>query len=186
MCDKRRGTLDVQPISIAYPHIKERRAQTSVPMTPYGTLDEYVPFYFAPRSPMLYVNWKEKNPSEYGEVCIVHLVSDCEAVAEARLKFTFTDGHATMQPLTSFYGRLGDLDKIDWSVMESRMWTDTPSQPDRRRKRQAEFLVHQSFPWALVHEIGVINQNVEQVVEAMVASAAHRPSVVVRREWYYG
>lgn len=185
LCDRRRVELGLEPVNIAYAHLKERRAETPVPLPPGGTLDRYVPFYFAPRSPMLYVNWKQKNRSSNGQVCIVHLRSSCEAVAGANLRFTFTDGHATMQPLTSFYGKIGDLGKIDWSVMKSKMWTDTPSQPDRRRRRQAEFLVHQSFPWTLVQEIGVINENVKQVVETIVSSAAHRPSVVVRRDWYY-
>ena len=45
-----------QPIgcrNIAYENI-QRRSSTIVQLPPKGTLHEYVPFYFAPRSPMLY------------------------------------------------------------------------------------------------------------------------------------
>jgi len=43
---------------IAYPHIQDRRANKGVPCGPGGTLADYVPFYFAPRSPMLYTIWR--------------------------------------------------------------------------------------------------------------------------------
>ncbi|SFE59999.1 protein of unknown function [Alteribacillus iranensis] len=39
---------------IAYGHIQDRRSSTRVQASPYGMLHDYVPFYFAPKSPMLY------------------------------------------------------------------------------------------------------------------------------------
>jgi len=38
---------------IAYQQIQGRRALKAIPIAPRGTLHDYVPFYFAPRSPML-------------------------------------------------------------------------------------------------------------------------------------
>lgn len=52
--DADRDDMGLAPVNIAHAHIKRRRAQRRVDHTPGGTLDEYVPFYFAPRSPMLY------------------------------------------------------------------------------------------------------------------------------------
>jgi hypothetical protein len=40
--------------NIAYENIQDRRATTYVPCGRGGVLHDYVPFYFAPRSPMLY------------------------------------------------------------------------------------------------------------------------------------
>ena len=40
-------------------HIKERRARKIVPIVPGETLADFVPFYFAPRSPMLYAMSKK-------------------------------------------------------------------------------------------------------------------------------
>ena len=37
--------------SIAYPHIQDRRGGVRVPCGVGGSLHDYVPFYFAPRSP---------------------------------------------------------------------------------------------------------------------------------------
>jgi hypothetical protein len=42
------------PISIAYEGIQQRRSEIEIPIPPYGILHDYIPFYFAPRSPMLY------------------------------------------------------------------------------------------------------------------------------------
>lgn len=40
-------------VDIAYQSIQNRRANTRVPCGAGGVLHDYVPFYFAPRSPML-------------------------------------------------------------------------------------------------------------------------------------
>lgn len=39
--------------NIAHQNIQDRRAETPVPCGPGETLHDYVPFYFAPHSPML-------------------------------------------------------------------------------------------------------------------------------------
>ncbi|UTW68357.1 DUF4433 domain-containing protein [Anaerobacillus sp. HL2] len=44
---------------------------------------------------------------------------------------------------------------MDWDVMESKYWFDTDDDPDRKRRRQAEFLVLRHFPLELVLGIGV-------------------------------
>ena len=44
--------------NIAHSHLQDRRATTPVRCGPDGCLHDYVPFYFAPRSPMLYAIYK--------------------------------------------------------------------------------------------------------------------------------
>lgn len=83
-----------------------------------------------------------------GQKPILHLVSSAEVVQEAGLAFTFTDGHAEMD-ISTFFTDLNDLEKIDWDIMQSRYWYDTLKDGDRKRRRQAEFLVHSFFPWRL-------------------------------------
>ena len=56
---------------------------------------------------------------------------------------------------------------------------------DRKRRRQAKFLVHDFFPWELVTRIGVINNGMAEQVTEILQGAAHRPTVVVERSWYY-
>jgi hypothetical protein len=66
---------------------------------------------------------------------------------------------------TDFFDDLDYLDNIDWDVMESRYWYDTNEDNDRKRRRQAEFLVRNFFPWELITEIGVINSTIKAKTE---------------------
>jgi hypothetical protein len=120
-----------------------------------------------------------------GQSEIVHLVSSAEAVRDADLDWVFTDGHAEMAPLTDFYDDLKDLDKIDWEIMKSQYWNDTDEHPDRKRQRQAEFLVHDFFPWNLVAAIGVYGETAAAAVHKALDKAKHKPEVHIKRAWYY-
>jgi hypothetical protein len=172
-------------VSIAHQHIKERRAHKPVPCAPGGTLADYVPFYFAPRSPMLYViNKGGVEGYTSGQRPIVHLVSSAEAVQAAGLPFAFTDGHAEMD-ISRFFTDLGDLEHVDWAIMSSRYWNDTLADGDRKRRRQAEFLVRRFFPMGLIERVGVINQSMAQSVSALFAPLAHIPPISAEPAWYY-
>ena len=119
-----------------------------------------------------------------GQPPIVHLVAEAEQVVGQGLGFAFTDGHAVMA-ISNYFTDLADLDKIDWPIMQARYWNDTAEDGDRKRRRQAEFLVHRSMPWELVREIGVMTEAMVGQVQGLVAAAAHRPVVALREEWYY-
>ncbi|KAM3099278.1 DUF4433 domain-containing protein [Phormidesmis sp. 146-12] len=176
---------NVSYIDLAYPAIQERRARKVVPCGASGTLTDYVPFYFAPRSPMLYAIHQGNLPTyTEGQVPVLHLVSTAEAVQGASLSFVFTDGHGIMA-FTEFFDDLAQLNQVDWQVMGLKYWLNTPEDGDRKRRRQAEFLVHQTFPWRLVTEIGVINSQVKEQVEEILQAATHQPAVIIRRNWYY-
>ena len=144
-----------------------------------------MPFYFAPRSPMLFAISKG-NVAGYteGQTPIVHLSSSIERVSESGLPFAFSDGHADMA-ISQFFNDLEQLDRIDWNIMRARYWNDNEDDNDRCRRRMAEFLVSQFFPWELVDKIGVINGTVAERVEAAICAAAHKPKVRVERGWYY-
>lgn len=53
-CDRLRAQSTDAAVCIAHQHIKDRRARRAVPCAARGFVSDYVPFYFAPRSPMLY------------------------------------------------------------------------------------------------------------------------------------
>ncbi|MEG4574401.1 DUF4433 domain-containing protein [Microcoleus sp. N3A4] len=171
--------------NIAYENIQDRRARIRVPCGAGGVLHDYIPFYFAPRSPMLYtINRGNVKSYSQGQSTVIHLVSSVENIDAAGLSFVFTDGHAVMA-FTEFFDDLNDLGAIDWDVMESRYWNDTNEDNDRKRRRQAEFLVRNFFPWQLITEIGVINSTIKSQAENFLQNFTHKPSVIVRKNWYY-
>jgi hypothetical protein len=171
--------------NIAYENIQYRRATTYVPCGEGGVLHDYVPFYFAPRSPMLYTI-SRGNVDNYtqGQAAVIHLVSSIENIEAEDLSFVFTDGHAVMT-FTEFFDDLNYLGAIDWDVMDSRYWFDTNEDNDRTRRRQAEFLVRNFLPWELITEIGVIDYTIKAKTENILQNFTHKPSVIVQNNWYY-
>ena len=175
----------IQYVSIAYNHIQDRRERTSVPCGPGGTLHDYVPFSFAPRSPMLYTINRGNVPGcEEGQEPILHLVTSTQAVDQEGLGFVFTDGHGIME-VTRPFESLSSLSEIDWPLMKAQYWNDTNEDPDRKRRRQAEFLVYRFVPWGIIKYIGVINQRISKLVEGKLVKQAYQPSILVKRGWYY-
>jgi ssDNA thymidine ADP-ribosyltransferase, DarT len=170
---------------IAHGNIQDRRALICVPCAAFGYLHDYIPFYFAPRSPMLYTIHKG-NVEGYteGQNPIVHIVTSAEIIAANNLVFAFTDGHAVID-YSEFYDDLRRLNMIDWGIMQAPYWNNTPEDGDRKRRRQAEFLVHQFCFWALITEVGVINSTVQSQVEQILQNFNCQTPVKVYRSWYY-
>ncbi|MBE9200263.1 MULTISPECIES: DUF4433 domain-containing protein [unclassified Nodularia (in: cyanobacteria)] len=188
MANSRLKQETIKYLDIAHGHIQDRRSMTRVPCGAGGTLHDYVPFYFAPRSPMLYANYR-KSVDKYsgGQTPILHLVSSAEAVDTGGLSFVGADGHAAMA-YTGFFDQLVYLyadNVIDWEIMEAKYWADTEEDGDRTRRRQAEFLVHQFFPWGLIQEIGVINSTIQTQVKEILQNFNIQTPIRVYSEWYY-
>lgn len=184
LCDRTAQAL--RSVQIGHQHIKDRRLNRVVPIRPGGCVGDYVPFYFAPRSPMLFAISKGAI-EEYagGQSEVVHLVSSVESVDAANVDSVFTDGHADMPPLTSFYKNRKDLAKVDWELMKSKYWHDTDEHPDRCRRRQAEFLVHRFFPWSLISQIAVQNGSILENIREILRDVIHKPEIIIEGSWYY-
>lgn len=171
--------------SIAHQSIRDRRSYTQVPCGPGGCLHDYVPFYFGVRSPMLYtISLGNVEGYEQGQESVIYLVSTAQTVSGANIGHVFTDGHGIME-ITDFYDDFAHLGEVDWPLMKKKYWNDTVDDPDRKRRRQAEFFVHGGFPWTLVEAIMVMNNAREAQVQALLQRAAHKPPVSVQRNWYY-
>ena len=146
------------------------RAAVDVEVGPRGTIHDYVPFYFGYLSPMM-LQLKTGQVAGYdeGQGPLVYLVSSAQAVQSAGLGFVFSDGHGLVT-FTQWFDDLSRLDAVDWTVVNQRYWTDNIDDMDRKRKKQAEFLVHQCCPWALIQEIVVIDSTMQQRVETIQAA----------------
>jgi len=133
---------------------------------------------------MLYTINKQNTRYQGGQTPIVYLVTTVAAIADAGLLFVFTDGHPVMA-YSSFFDFLEAMVEVDWEIMEAKYWADTEDDPDRKRRRQAEFLVYQRVPWKLITEIGVINESVKEQVCQVLRTFEISTPVRVYRNWYY-
>lgn len=173
-------------VDVADAAIKAGRETRAVDCGPGGCVGDYVPFYFAPRSPMLFriqsggVDGVDSDPRG-----LVYFQTTTEAVIEAGLTFVCTDGNAAAA-ITAFYDDeelIGEV--VDWPLMEARYWNNTREDGDRRRRRGAEFLVHRAVPLELIAEAGVYDASVKARVEQIVTDARSELPVTVRRGWYF-
>ncbi len=74
---------------------------------------------------------------------------------------------------------LAQLDQIDWNAVAATQW------PAVKERKQAEFLVEQSFPWHLIERIGVYSGAINAQVAHALPVGGHRPPVAVLPAWYY-
>jgi hypothetical protein len=86
---------------------------------------------------------------------------------------------------TEYFDDLCDLREVDWGLVNATYWADTDDDGDRKRRKQAEFLVHEQFAWEHVRGIVVRSDARRQQVEHLLSAAVHRPEVLVRPSWYY-
>ncbi|KDR55776.1 DUF4433 domain-containing protein [Limnospira fusiformis CCALA 023] len=86
LANKRLKFQRINYVDIAHETIQNKRAQINIPCSRGGTLHDYVPWYFAPRSPMLYaISRGNVQGYEEGQSPVVHLVATAEDIAAAGL-----------------------------------------------------------------------------------------------------
>jgi len=167
--------------------IQRERHTRIITCDPGGVIHDYVSFYFGYLSPML-LQLKTGRVEGYdeGQTPLIYLVSDAQAVRDSGAGFVFSDGHG-IAAFTDWYNDLAELGKVDWNMVYQRYWADRVEDMDRQRRKQAEFLIHHSCDWSLIHEVAVVNETMKGKVEAIMAKfrrSLRRP-VLIRREWYY-
>ncbi len=177
---------DVQRISknldnenIGYSHIKERRRLRPVKVAKRGTIGQYVPFNFCPRSIMLFVIHKGHSDYNGGQELVLHLISDVDTVRESNPHCFFTDIHADLDYAEQIddFNRLQELDLN--RIKTKRQWQDF------KEEKQAEFLAFECVRWQTIQRIGVKTQAVADQVHRALNSSPHKPRVEVQPSWYY-
>lgn len=184
-CDAEIARRAPQGTTIGMTKIKQRRLSSLLASRPGLHVADCVPFYFCPRSIMLYVI-HQANHSELsyrgGQCPIIHLEADLKrSVAwaeEHALRWAFTLSNAG----ALYFEDRSDLDQlnqIDWNAVQARNWQQC------KEGKQAEFLIESRFPWDLVDRIGVCSMTIISQVHGVLKFVPHQPVIEHRADWYY-
>lgn len=146
-------------------------------------LNEYVPFYFGVRSPMLYVIQHGYNRVTRVEAeNIIYCVIRLEDLIRNNVDCIFTDGHA-LNAFTSFYPKnmLSNIDEIvKYDDVFSSQW-NIEDDLDLKRRKEAELLVKQDLPAQYVRGYVVYNETAKQ----RLITSGVAPEKVVAVPGYY-
>ena len=189
--------LGVNYQNIAHVGAQSSRSGRSVIDPPGGTVHDFVPFYFAPRSPMLFaINSGRVDGCELRQADILHFETTVEAVTAANYDFLFYDRNATLRYSEAFNDLALLLTKVAWDLITESPQLDgycqyfhnTSSNQryiDRMERRQAEFLVKQRVELQCMTRIGVIDPAKAQIVAEVLEEADIHLPVEVKSDWYF-
>ena len=172
--------------TIGMNNIKQRRlTELTLSSHPDLHVGDCVPFYFCPRSVMLYLMYQGNHPDlvyRGGQDPIIHLEADLHAVVDWANQEDGA-GHLPCRTQASYYfedrSDLSQLDEIDWDAVQARQWQNC------KERKQAEFLLEHSFPFQLVERIGVRSRTQYQQVVNTLPVGGHQPNVEICTDWYY-
>jgi hypothetical protein len=182
------GNSDVRApewVSIGNPELIDKRASHPVPLPPGGCLNDYVPFYFTPFSPMLrniHTGWGGIRKRANEEIAI--LVSSIPRVQELAVPFLFTDSHAYYK-WANFYNDPADLTRIDWPLLQRRDFRRDDDDPAKFERYQAEALVYQHLPVAGLSGIVVYTSQLENHFQEAAQARGLNLRVIARKRWYF-
>ena len=183
--------------NIAHSGAQGARARLAVVDPPGGTIHDFVPFYFAPRSPMLYaINCGRVEGCEYRQEDILHFETTVDIISGTGSEIVFFDRNATLayaQPYTD----ISEIAfKVAWDLIteEPRLdgyckyFQDSHQKEkyvDRMEKRMAEFMVEQQVALSCMTRIGVISEEKAEIVRAILQKNSVELEVVVMQDWYF-
>ena len=168
--------------------IKKRRLEElTLSSHPGLFVGQCVPFYFCPRSIMLYLIFRANHPEltyRGGQGPILHLEADLRqtvAWADANnLRWSFTLSNAGSDYFEDRCN-LEQLNQINWTAVFASDWRE----PTVKEGKQAEFLIESKFPWELVSRISVHSTVVRNKVQELISPLGHHPPVEIKPDWYY-
>ncbi len=169
---------------IGYDHLKERRLIQELTSHPGLHVGECVPFYYCPRSPMLYTkNIQTPVHLPPAQIPIIHLEFDLNNAinwAQSNNKrWALTTGNASSRYFED-YANISDFARIDWEIIGRSYWQDVID------KKQAEFLIEDQFPFNAVELIGIYPDNT--TISGTTRSLSGSPQaskIQVKKNWYY-
>jgi hypothetical protein len=178
--------FDPNYVNIGSAEIITHRDDIPVKCYPETTVNEYVPFYFGVKTPMLYKIKTGNGVPIMPQSEIIYLVCSFDELTQSNLKWCFTNGNAAKY-ITKFYNQISDIKELDWKSIEATEWTDNNSDGDhdRMRKKHSEFLVKDHVPVNYIKAIVVLTKERQKEIEKIVAEFKLPIKVIIDKDYKY-
>lgn len=172
-------------VHIGNPELIAKRAYHPVTLAPGGVLNDYVPFYFTPFSPMLKnIHSGYAGIVQRANADIVILVSSMHQLHKQAVPFVFTDAHAYYQ-WANWYSDIKDLERIDWALLQRRDFKRDTNDPAKFERYQAEALVYRHCPISALVGIICHTEAVKVELDKLITERRLQLPVHARPEWYF-
>ena len=169
--DARRSKESIGNIMIGISEIKRRRLEEiHVLCCPDKRVGDFVPFYFCPRSIMLYIIFMGNHAD----------LKTVEWAARHGIEWAFSTSNAGAR-YTQFFNKKEKLNLIDWDAVTASDFRDSLV----KDKKQAEFLFHDSFPLHLVDKFATINEAAAEKLKEIMRGTEFASKIVIEPSWYF-
>ena len=162
-----------------------KRNTRGIPPPLGGTLSDYVPFYFTPRSPMLlniktgYNGIRQRRNEE-----IVVLVTSLPHLRKKNIPFLFTDRHAYLAA-ARFTDDLTKLNAIDWDILKASDFKRDNDDLGKMERYQAEALVHRHVPFDALIGVACFSDASKDAVNKILDGSPLADKALKKPSWYF-
>lgn len=183
---KNAGKNDKDFVTIGSKEIISQRDTRIVKCYPETFVNDYVPFYFSARTPMLYNIITGHGVPTSPQKDIIYLCCKLSDLATEHFQWCFTDGNAAMK-ISKFSNNISNLKHLDWRSITTNDFRDenADGDEDRIRKKYAEFLIKYHVPVTYISSIVVLNKDKKEQVEEMLKVLDLTIEVKIKPEFYF-
>jgi hypothetical protein len=178
---KKKCIISATYLGIGNEDIISQRDRAIVKCYPDTVVNDYVPFYFSIRTPMLFNIKTGKGVPQLPQGQIIYLVYRMMDLATEDFQWCYTDGNAA-KSITKFFTDLNQLhSNVDWRSIRTTDFRDqnADNDEDRIRKKHAEFLVLEYVPTKLMKGIAVYDQQAKEEVDKVLKKLGIETKVLV-------
>ncbi len=171
-------------VNIGMTDLIDKRNTWVVSRKPGGTLSDYVPFYFTPRSMMAFNIHTGRNVRQRDNAEIIILVTSLPHLRQQGVPFLITDKHACANN-AYYFDDLADLSRIDWKILQNSDFSRNNDDPDKTNRYQAEALVHKHMPLSALLRVACCDDKQKAEIDALMSKHKVNLPVHVERGWYF-
>ena len=115
---------------------------------------------------------------------ILILVSTLHHVAAAGVRFIFTNQHAYPE-MAEYFTRMENLNRIDWSLLQSRDFRHDSEDPAKKERYQAGALLWKHVPLSAIQGVCCFDQQVLGDIQHQIQQRGIDFKAAAQPQWYF-